>query len=151
MRELMTKLFNWSALLKISMQLQLGARYWLLPVVVLVWPLLQYGLNIIGIGADFNQQSAQNILIGLPLYCVAIGLGIRIIAHEYEQRTLEVCYGIPKGAQRVWVSKLMAVAILIFAALIPLATITALFFTYYPLAALLAVYQGAIFYLVLSS
>lgn len=141
---------NTIALWRLSAQVQMGRHYLLFIPAILLWPALQWGLSLIGVRDDFSYASAQNGLLGLPLYCVAIGLGIRVIAHEVEKRTLEVCYGIPKGAQRVWLAKIAAVSCLLIAALIPLSLVTYFLLTSYPIEAIAAALKGAIFYLVLS-
>jgi len=107
---------------------------------------LRVGQNVQG----FTEAHAQNTLIGLPLAVLAIGLGVRIIAGEIEQRTLEVTYTVPGGAQRVWIAKLSAAMVPLLLAEGLLAAITAIFFTSYPLSALYGALQGAVFYLVLA-
>ena len=153
----MRKLKNWlvdtSMLLKLSLRLQLGRWFWLVPILVLVWPgflALSLVAGWFDASGSFAPQNAQNTLIGIPLYLLAIGLGVRVIAGEIEQRTLEVTYTVPGGAQRVWLSKLFAAMIPIIVAGILLAVIAAAFFTEYPLVALYGSLQGAVVYLVLA-
>ena len=138
-------------LLKLSLRWQLGRRRWLAPVLALGWP-AYHALSLLAGWRDgrFTAAEAQNLLIGLPLNVLAIGLGVGIIAGEIEQRTLEVTYTVPGGARRVWVAKLLAAALPLLAAGALLAIITAAFFTSYPLLALYGAVQGAAFYLVLS-
>lgn len=139
-------------LLKLSLRWQLGRRAWLAPALALGWPAYQ-ALSVLAGWTDgrFAAADAQNFLIGLPLIVIAIGLGVRIIAGEIEQRTLEVTYTVPGGARRVWLSKLLAAALVLLVAGAALAVVTAAFFTSYPLLALYGALQGAVFYLVLAT
>jgi ABC-type transport system involved in multi-copper enzyme maturation permease subunit len=153
----MRKLKNWlidtTMLLKLSLRLQLGKWFWLIPILVLVWPGFLAVSLVFGwfdANASFGPENAQNTLIGVPLYLIAIGLGVRVVAGEIEQRTLEVTYTVPGGAQRVWMSKLFAAMIPIIVASLLLAIIAAAFFTEYPLVALYGALQGAVVYLVLA-
>jgi len=135
-------------LLGLSLRLQLGKRFLSVPLLVLLWPAYQALTLVAGwrVGS-FGPADAQNELIGLPLTVLAIGLGVRIIAAEIEQRTLEVTYTVPGGASRVWLSKLAAAALVLLAAEALLAAVTAAFLTPYPPAALYGAFQGAAFYL----
>lgn len=138
-------------LIKLALRWQLGRRIWLAPVLALGWP----GFHALTLLAGwqttrFVAADAQNFLIGLPLDVLAIGFGVGIIAGEIEQRTLEVTYTVPGGARRVWVAKLLAAALPLLATMVPIAVITAIFFTSYPLSALYGALQGAAFYLVLA-
>jgi hypothetical protein len=138
-------------LLWLSLRLQLGRRFWLVPLLALLWP----GYHALSLLLGWREQSfgagdAQNVLIGFPLVILAIGLGVRIIASEIEQRTLEVTYTVPGGAHRVWISKLVAAAVPLLIAEALLAIVAAAFFTEYPLASLYGAFQGAAFYLVLA-
>jgi ABC-type transport system involved in multi-copper enzyme maturation permease subunit len=151
MRELKNWLVDTSLLLKLSLTLQFGRWFWLVPVIALLWPAynalaLVAGWRVTG----FEPVDAQNYLIGLPLYLLAIGLGVRIIAGEIENRTLEVTYTVPGGAQRVWISKLIAALLPLIAAEILLAILCTAFFTSFPLSALYGTLQGIVFYLVLA-
>jgi len=142
---------DYLTLLKLSLRLQLGPRFWVVPLLALLWP-AYCALSLLLGWRDrgYQPQDAQNGLIGLPLIVLAIGLGVRIIAGEIEQRTLEVTYTVPGGAQRVWVSKLVAAALPLLVAGALLAAITAAFFTAYSPMALYGALQGAAFYLVLA-
>ena len=151
----MRKLTNWIVdtvmLLRLSLRLQLGKWFWLVPLLALAWP-AYLALSLV---AGWREQSfepvdVQNTLIGLPLYLLAIGLGVRIIAGEIEQRTLEVTYTVPGGAQRVWISKIFAALLPLVAAEIVLAVVTAAFFTRVPILALYGSLQGIVVYLVLA-
>ncbi len=139
-------------LLALALRLQLGKRFWVVPLAALAWPAYQ-ALSLTAGWRDqsFDAADAQNALIGLPLVMLAIGLGVRIIAGEIEQRTLEVTYTVPGGAARVWIAKLIAAASALLAAGALLAGIAAVFFTSYPLGALYGALQGSVFYLVLAA
>lgn len=151
MAKITGQLTDWLLLLKLSIHVQLGRRYWLLLVAALLWPLSQALFLLLGWRTKgFTAEDAQNFLIGAPLYCLAIGLGVRIIAHEIEQRTLEVGYTIPGGARRVWLSKMIAASGLLLVIEMPLALGTSVFFTAFPALAFYAAFQGAVFYLVVA-
>jgi hypothetical protein len=153
MRKLNVWLFDTMMLLRLSLRLQLGRWFWLVPLITLVWPgylALALVAGWFDASVSFGPRNAQNTLIGVPLYLVAVGLGIRIIAGEIEQRTLEVTYTVPGGAQRVWLSKLFAAMIPIIVAGALLAIVAAAFFTEFPLIALYGSLQGAVVYLVLA-
>ena len=135
----------------LALRLQLGRRFWIVPLLTLAW----LGYQAFRLLVGWRQQSfapvdAQNTLIGIPLVIVAIGIGVRVIAGEIEQRTLEVTYTVPGGARRVWIAKIAAAALPILMAEAALAAITAAFFTSFPIGALYGALQGALFYLVLS-
>jgi ABC-type transport system involved in multi-copper enzyme maturation permease subunit len=151
----MRKLKNWLIdavmLLRLSLRLQLGKWFWVVPVLALVWPAYLALSLVAGWRAEsFQPVDAQNTLIGLPIYLLAIGLGVRIIAGEIEQRTLEVTYTVPGGAQRVWISKIFAAMLPLVAAGALLAIICTAFFTPFPIVALYGTLQGAVVYLVLA-
>ena len=151
----MRRLKNWLVdgvmLLGLSLRLQLGKWFWIVPLLALAWP-AYLALSLVAGWRDesFEPVDVQNTLIGLPLYLLAIGLGVRIIAGEIEQRTLEVTYTVPGGAQRVWISKIIAAVLPLAAAEILLAIISAAFFTRVPLPALYGTMQGIVVYLVLA-
>jgi len=135
----------------LALRLQLGRRFWIAPLLTLAWPVWQALRLLIGWRQQgFEAVDAQNTLIGIPLIIIAIGIGVRVIAGEIEQRTLEVTYTVPGGARRVWIAKLVSAALPILMAETALAVITAAFFTSYPLAALYGALQGAVFYLVVA-
>lgn len=124
-----------------------GHRYWLLPIVPLIWlPVCAW----IGFQDPFTPASAQGTLIGLPLTFLAIFLGLRVIAGEIDGRSLEIAYTVPGGCERVWWTKLGAALLLLVATEVPLAVATWVFFTPFPLDALYGALQAALFYLVLA-
>jgi ABC-type transport system involved in multi-copper enzyme maturation permease subunit len=145
------RLVDTALLLWLSLRLQLGKRFWAVPLLVLAWPAFQ-ALALVAGWSDggFEPEDAQNVLIGIPLVVLAIGLGVRIIAGEIEQRTLEVTYTVPGGARRVWISKILAAILLLAVAQGLLAIVAAAFFVPYPATALYGALQAAVVYLVLA-
>lgn len=138
-------------LVLLSLRLLAGRRYWLALVLPLAWPAFHAIRLFIGWQQRrFVPENVQFQLLGLPLVVLAIGLGVRIIAVEIEQRTLEVTYTVPGGARKVWFAKLAGAIALLAGAEALLAVITAICFTKVPLIALQGAMQGAIFYLVLA-
>jgi hypothetical protein len=138
-------------LIRLSARLVAGRRYWLALLLPLVWPAFQAVALLAGWRqTSFVQASAQNVLIGVPLVVLAIGLGVRIIAGEMDRRTLEMAYTVPGGAHRVWLAKLAAAALILVVADLILAAVTFAFFTAFPLSAMYGALQGALFYLVAS-
>lgn len=135
----------------LSIRQQVGRRFWMLPIIILAWPLLVGIMNFL-FGAQINvgPQEVQNVLIGLPLYFLAIGLGAGIITNEIEQRTLEVTYTIPGGARRVWLLKLGAAAMLILFSELLMAAACWILFTQFPLSVLPGAFRGAMFVLVVA-
>src|SRR5215207_5653087 len=111
MRKPAESLADIAMLLRLSLRLQLGRMLWLVPALALPWP-LYHGLTVMAGWRElpFDAADVQNGLIGIPLAVLAIGLGVRVVADEIEQRTLEVAYTVPGGARRVWIAKLGAAA-----------------------------------------
>jgi ABC-type transport system involved in multi-copper enzyme maturation permease subunit len=139
-----------AVLLRLSLRLQLGRWVWLVPAIALLWPAYQ-AITVLLASRQLNAADAQNGLIGMPLVVLAIGLGVRVIAAEIDQRTLEVAYTVPGGARRVWVAKLAAAAVPLLGTGLLLAIIDAVFLVRYPLSALYGALQAAAFYLVLAA
>jgi ABC-type transport system involved in multi-copper enzyme maturation permease subunit len=137
-------------LLRLSLRLQLGRWVWLVPAIALLWP-AYHAITVRLASRQLNAADAQNGLIGMPLVVLAIGLGVRVIAAEIDQRTLEVAYTVPGGARRVWVAKLAAAAVPLLGTGLLLAIIDAVFLVRYPLSALYGALQAAAFYLVLAA
>ena len=128
-----------------------GRRYWLAPLLTLLWPAVQaFRLQIGWRESVFESSSAQTTLIGFPMMVLAIGLGVRIIADEIDRRTLEIAYTVPGGAHRVWLAKLAAAIGLLVVSEALLATVAFAFFSSIPLTALYGALQESVFYLVLS-
>lgn len=138
-------------LLHLSMRLVAGRRFWIWPLVALLWPAFQvFRLLVRWRPNEYTPVDAQVVLIGFPLTVLAIGLGMRIIAGELDRRTLEIAYTVPGGTHRVWIAKLVASVLLLIVAEAMLAVTVFLFCTQFPLSALYGALQAAVFYLVFS-
>ena len=137
-------------LLRLALVVVGGRRFWLLPLLPLLWLLFQAGVLLVGAGEAFTPSSAQGTLIGLPLTLLAAFLGLRIIAGEIDGRSLEIAYTVPGGCERVWWVKLCAAALVLLVSEALLATVTFIFFTPFPWIALYGATQAAFFYLVLA-
>jgi ABC-type transport system involved in multi-copper enzyme maturation permease subunit len=136
-------------LVALSGRLVGGRRFWLGPLLPLLWPAFQAIRLVVGWREEvFEPVSAQSTLIGVPLVVLAIGLGVRVIAGEVDRRTLEIAYTVPGGSQRVWLSKLAAAAALLAASEVLLAVVTFAFFTSFPPGALYGALQSALVFLV---
>ena len=127
-----------------------GHRFWLMPLLPLLWLLFQAGVIVLGLEDGFEPQSAQGALIGFPLTLLALFLGLRIIAGEIDGRSLEITYTVPGGCIRVWYAKLTASLLILLTAEALLASLAWIFFTPFPIMALYGAFQAAAFYLVLS-
>ncbi len=142
---------DWLRLLVLSLRMLAGRRFWVLPIVPLLWTASAVLFVVFGWREeDYVPADAQNVLIALPLALLAIGLGVRVVAGEIDRRTLEIAYTVPGGAYRVWLAKLSAAALVLLAAELPLAGATYLFCTEYPPGALYGALQASVFYLVLA-
>ncbi len=136
------------AVLRLSAVLLAGRRYWLLPLLPLLWLGVQAILLVAGAATGFERDAAQNTLIGMPVAVLAIFLGGRIITGELDQRSLEIAYTVPGGAHRVWLGKLVAAGLLLLASLALMASVTFAFFTDFPVfQSLYGAAQGVTFYL----
>lgn len=128
-----------------------GHRFWLLPLLPLAWLLFLAVGSLLKIQSDlFQPEDAQGTLIGLPMVVLAVFLGVRIIAGEIDQRSLEIAYTVPGGCERLWWAKLAGAVLMLIVAEALLAVFVAWFFTDFPLLALYGALQAAAFYLVLS-
>jgi hypothetical protein len=138
-------------LLKLAARLLVGRRFWILPIVPVLWVAFQvFRLLVEWRTEDYLPADAQAILIGTPLVVLAIGLGVRIMAGEIDQRTLEIAYTVPGGTHRVWLAKLAAAVAMLVGAEVLLAATTFFFCTSFPPSALYGALQAAVFYLVLA-
>ena len=139
-------------LLALSLRIVAGRRFWVAPLLPLLWIVFQIVRLLVGWRPeDYTSADAQNLLIGFPLVVLAVGLGGRVIAGEIERRTLEIAYTVPGGAHQVWLSKLGAAMLLVVASELLLATIAFVFCTEFPpVTTLYGALQGATFFLVLS-
>ena len=136
-------------LIRISAHLVAGRRFWVAPLLPVLWPAFQAVRLLVGWEQEsFTAVSAQNALIGLPLTVLAIGFGVRIIANEIDRRTLEIAYTVPGGCHRVWLAKLAASVLMLMASEALLAVFTFVLLTDFPLSALYGALQAAVFYMV---
>ena len=140
------------ALFRLAALSIVGHRFWLLPLLPLVWLGALAGMTSIGMSqGSFDPADAQGALIGLPLAVLGIFLGLRIIAGEIDGRSLEIAYTVPGGCERVWWAKLAGAAMMLLVAEALLAVPTWIFFTGpFPLHVLYGAMQPAVFYLVLA-
>ncbi len=136
-------------LVKISIPIVGGRRWWLAPILVSIWPAFQALRVLMGWqeGA-FDGVAVQTTLIGFPLMILAIGLGLRIIGAEIEQGTLEISYTIPGGASRAWLGKLVGTVLILLFAEAVLALWCEIFFLPISFSALYGAFQESLFYLV---
>lgn len=134
-------------LLRTSAVLLAGRKYWLLPLLPLLWPGLQALLLLLGARTGLEPTEAQNHF-GVPVAVLAIFLGGRTIVGELDQRSLEIAYTVPGGAHRVWVGKLAAAVLILLTSLLLAAVLTFAFFTAFPVVqSLYGAAQGIAFYL----
>ena len=138
--------------LRLVMLAMVGRRYWVLPLLPLLW-LVFHGIVILLSDQGSSPHLPENVqgdLMGVPLTALAVFLGIRIVAGEIEDRSLEVAYTVPGGCVRLWFAKLAGAVLLLLVSEALLAICVALFFTSFPIGALYGALQPACFYLVLS-
>ena len=140
------------ALFRLAALSIVGHRFWLLPLLPLLWLAILAGMTAIGMSqGSFDPMDAQGALIGLPLSVLGIFLGLRIIAGEIDGRSLEIAYTVPGGCERVWWAKLAGALMMLLVAEALLAVPTWIFFTGpFPLHVLYGAMQPAVFYLVLA-
>ena len=152
MHKVAGSLANAAMLIRLSLRLQLGRRFWLVPALALLSP-AYHAVTVLAGWRElpFDAAEIQNGFIGIPLTVLAIGLGARVVAAEIEQRTLEVAYTVPGGPKRVWIGKLSAAAMPLLGAGLLLALIAVVFSAGYPLSSVYGALQGAAFYLVLAA
>ncbi|RLE29763.1 MAG: hypothetical protein DRJ61_13890 [Acidobacteria bacterium] len=146
-----SRLGDWIRFVGLSARLIGGRRFWIAPLLTLLWPAFQAFRLVVGWQPSaFEPSSVQTTLVGFPMIVLAIGLGVRIIADEIDRRTLEIAYTVPGGAHRVWLGKLAAALGLLLAAEVLLAGVTYALFVPVTSGALYGALQAAVFYLVLS-
>lgn len=135
-------------IVRLSLVLLAGPRYWLLPCLPLGWLVVQAALLLAG-RPGTEPEAAQNALIAVPVAVLAVFLGGRIIAGELDDHTLEIAYTVPGGARHVWLGKLAAAGLLLISSVALMAATTYVFFTPFRiLQCLYGAIQGVIFYLV---
>lgn len=148
---MITKLGEWLRLTALAARHVAGRRPWIALLVPLVWIAFQVFRLFVRWRPDaYEPADAQNILIGTPLAILAAAFGVRIIAGEIDQRTLEIAYTVPGGAHRVWLAKLFAATVLLLGAEALLAATTFAFCTSFSAGVLYGAFQAAVFYMVLA-
>lgn len=149
--KLFSRLKDYIRLVHLSALLVAGRRYWIAPLLPLLWPAFQALRLLVGWQEErFEAEHGQNVLIGIPLVVLAIGFGVRIIASEMDRRTLEIAYTVPGGSHRVWLAKTAACLVMLIFSEALLAITTFILFTSFPFWALYGALQAALFYLVLA-
>lgn len=135
-------------LLRLVLVMMVGRRFWLLPLLPLGWPVF-LKLELFSFLA-VSPEVVQGLVLGVPMALLGIFLGIRIIAGEIDDRSLELAYTVPGGSERLWRIKLGAAVILLLILEAMLAVVTIVLITSFPWGALYGAFQAACFYLVLS-
>ena len=136
------------ALVRLSARRMTGRWTLLLPLAPLAWTGFQALRLVLGWReTSFDAQSVPVFLVGMPLSVLAIALGVRVIAGEIEERTLEVAWTVPGGARKVWLGKLAAATLILLAAEALLALTTWLFLAPFPWWVLWTPFQAALFHL----
>jgi len=139
------------SLYRLAARIVAGRWYWAWPVLPLLWVTFWIVAVLAGWRPEgFVPANAQNFLIGAPLLLIGVGLGLRVIAGEIDQRTLEIAFTVPGGTHRVWLAKLAAALSLLLVSELLLALVVYLLCTSFPLGALYGALQAAVFYMVLA-
>ncbi len=137
-------------LLRLALLVIAGRRFWLLPLLPLGWLVVVRIIMFMDASLTFDDTSVQGPLLAVPLTLLAVFLGIRIIAGEIEDRSLEIAYTVPGGCKRIWYTKLLAASGVIISAEILLASAVFVFITPFPAGVLYGALQAAGFYLILA-
>ena len=135
-------------LLRLVLVMMAGRRYWLLPLLPLAW-LVFLQLELFSF-FNVSPEAVQGLVLGVPMSLLGIFLGIRVIAGEIDDRSLELAYTVPGGSGRLWRIKLIAAVTMLLVMEATLALVTVTLITGFPLGALYGAFQAACFYLVLS-
>ena len=135
-------------LLRLVLVMMAGRRYWLLPLLPLAW-LVFLRLELFSF-FNVSPEAVQGLVLGVPMSLLGIFLGIRVIAGEIDDRSLELAYTVPGGSERLWRIKLIAAVTMLLVMEATLALVTVTLITGFPLGALYGAFQAACFYLVLS-
>lgn len=125
-------------------------RYYLLPLIALIYPLLAFLFLLLPDSTGYEPVHVLGSLMGMPLSVMACFLGVRIIASECEQRTLEIAYTVPGGAHRIWIPKIVAALVILVVTETLLAVMIQLLLTDVTPGTLYGAFQLASFYLVLA-
>tara|TARA_A100001011_G_scaffold194993_2_gene203345 strand:- start:427 stop:1170 length:744 start_codon:yes stop_codon:yes gene_type:complete len=127
-----------------------GHRFWFLPLLALVWIMFQYFLRVRNGVEIINLLTIQYTIIGLPLTALAIFFGVRIIAGELDERSLEIAYTIPGGSERLWLAKLFSAFLILLFTTIILSLSVCTLFKPFPLGMVYGALQDACFYMILA-
>jgi ABC-type transport system involved in multi-copper enzyme maturation permease subunit len=127
-----------------------GHRYWMLPLLPLLWLVFRAVVLLLNPEEGFTGAEAQGPLLAVPLTALAIFFGMRIIAGEIDDRSLEIAYTVPGGVERLWFAKLAAAFLLLLTSEALLAGAVFFFFTPFPPGALYGALQAACFYMILA-
>ena len=128
--------------------MMVGRRFWLLPLLPLGW-LVFLQLDLFSF-FNMSPEAVQGLVLGVPMALLGIFLGIRVIAGEIDDRSLELAYTVPGGSERLWRIKLIAAVTMLLVMEATLALVTVTWITGFPLGALYGAFQAGCFYLVLS-
>ncbi len=140
------------ALVLLSARRMTGRWTLVLPLAPLAWTGFQALRLLLGWRqASFGPEDVPVFLLGMPLSVLAIALGVRVVAGEIEERTLEVAWTVPGGARKVWLGKLGAAILVLLAAEVLLAVATWLFLAPFPWWVLWTGFQAALFHLALAT
>ena len=127
-----------------------GRKFWVLPVLPLLW--LGFIVVVVWLdpSATIRPEEVLGTLLGIPMTALGIFFGMRIIAGEIEDRSLEVAYTVPGGSHRLWLLKLWGAFLLLLTAEIILVLVIVSSITFFPFNAIYGAMQAAFFYMVLS-
>ena len=134
--------------LRLLLVMMTGRRYYVLPLLPLLWTVVQAVLMFVD-DTRMDPADVQGTLIGVPLAALGLFLGVRVIAAEIDERSIEIAYTVPGGAERLWWWKLAAAGCLLVVAEALLA-LAALTFTTYPIGSLYGALQSGVAGLVLA-
>ena len=134
--------------LQLVLTMMAGRRFYLLPILPLIWTIIQAVLVFLN-DTRMTPADVQGPLIGVPLAALGVFLGVRVVAAEIDERSIEIAYTVPGGAERLWWWKLSAAAGVLLVAEFLLA-VTALWFTTYPVGSLYGALQSGVMGVVLA-
>lgn len=146
MRRFFQRLFSRLELYRLAATNLAGSKFYLF---LLVAPIYLGGRWVL----DYLQWNTvrfyevQGEILALPLACLGIIFGVRIIASEISSHTLEIIYTVPGGVSRVWWAKLFAAICIMIPIELMLAAGFWLFFEPFPLLMLYGGLQAGVFYL----
>ena len=127
-----------------------GHRFWMLPFATLPWLAFQYYITMNDPTKIIGPGSVQGTLIGVPLTALGMFFGMRIIAGEIDDRSLEIAYTVPGGCERLWFAKLFSAFLMLVFTEAMLSILVYFFFTPFPPGALYGALQASCFYMILA-